>query len=131
MGQAPSSDFSSITVGIATLGRASILAATLGHLRLQTYQFALIVSATTQTDIPETCLHDRSTRLLLSAPPGLASQRNVIVEQALGDDILVFFDDDFFRMQHISKRLRGAFLPTRRLLSRLERLSPTASRVPA
>ena len=97
MDQALSSNLSSITVGIATLGRASILAATLGHLRRQTRQpDALIVSATTQADIPETCLHDRSTRLLLSAQPGSASQRNVIVEQALGDDILVFFDDDFF-----------------------------------
>jgi len=95
--QPPSNDRSSITVGIATLGRPSILAAALGHLRRQTRQpDALIVSATTQADIPESCLHDGSTRLLLSAQPSLTGQRNVIVEQALGDDILVFFDDDFF-----------------------------------
>ena len=97
MDQAPSSDLSSMTVGIATLGRASILAATLERLRWQTRQpDALVVSATTQADVPETCLHDRSTSLLLSKQPGLTGQRNMIVEQSLRDDILVFFDDDFF-----------------------------------
>ena len=97
MEQAPSSNLPSITVGIATVGRAPILAATLACLRRQTHQpDALIVSATTEDDIPETCRPEGSTRLLLSAQPGLTGQRNAIVEQALGNDILVFFDDDFF-----------------------------------
>ncbi len=83
-----------LDIGIATRGRPAILAETIAELSRQTRAPDAIlvahVSAEDIGDLPER----RPDIRFLTAPPGLPSQRNAILD-ATGADVLLFLDDDF------------------------------------
>ena len=83
-----------IAIGIATRGRCEVLKEMLREIRCQTRQpDRILVCHTVRQDVAGL---DRSSDVeLLASPPGLARQRNAIVDQ-LGDcDAVLFLDDDF------------------------------------
>lgn len=85
-----------LLVGIATTGRPEILRQTIDHVRNQTRPpDQIVVAPISDSDIEGL---DRSIQSLSVAygSPGLPCQRNAILREANGFDILVFFDDDFF-----------------------------------
>jgi GT2 family glycosyltransferase len=85
----------SITIGIATRGRAAVLCAMLAELRHQTRPADhVIVCGGAAADVAGVAEQFPEVTLLLGAP-GLTRQRNAIVEAALDADLLLFFDDDF------------------------------------
>jgi GT2 family glycosyltransferase len=84
-----------IAVGIATRGRPTMLGETLAELSHQMRApdeiIVCHVDATDVADLPR--LHPQVQ--FLTARPGLAAQRNAIIE-ATTADLLLFLDDDFF-----------------------------------
>ncbi len=83
-----------ITVGIPTVGRASILRETLLELTRQTRPAdAIMVCGATAADV-EGADAFSGVQVLL-AEPGLPRQRNALVAAAADATIMVFFDDDF------------------------------------
>ncbi len=84
-----------LAVGIATLGRPASLAETLRELAQQTRPpDRIVVAHVTAADVAD---GDGSVpAVFLRAPPGLARQRNVILDAVGADcDVLLFLDDDF------------------------------------
>jgi GT2 family glycosyltransferase len=82
-----------IAVGIPTVGRAPTLREMLAELSRQTRQpDRVIVCATKPADV-EGVVSDAVSILL--AKPGLATQRNAVINANGDADIVVFFDDDF------------------------------------
>lgn len=87
-----------LAVGIATAGRAEIVAETLRELGRQTRMpdMVFVCPASTQ-DFDVTQASELPYQIkFMRAPRGLCAQRNAILDAAGGFDILVFFDDDFF-----------------------------------
>ena len=85
-----------LAVGIATRGRPAILCETLTVMQTQQRQPDLIVVAYTQlADIGDAPLRFPDVRFLESAP-GLTTQRNRILDEVGGYDLIAFFDDDFW-----------------------------------
>jgi GT2 family glycosyltransferase len=83
-----------ITVGIPTVGRASILRETLFELTRQTRPAdSIIVCGARAADV-EGADAFSGVQVLL-AEPGLPRQRNALVSAATDATIMVFFDDDF------------------------------------
>jgi GT2 family glycosyltransferase len=85
-----------IAVVVATLGRPSVVTATLEHIqKTQTLKpDAIIVSCPRREDAGEA--GNRSDVTVLVGPPGLAKQRNAALAALPSHtDIVVFFDDDF------------------------------------
>jgi GT2 family glycosyltransferase len=81
-----------IAIGIATRGRAAILAETLAELDRQTRApDRIIVCHVTPEDISP----NRPGVEYLPAPAGLPRQRNAILDAASDCDIVLFLDDDF------------------------------------
>lgn len=91
-----STDGLRIAVGIATRGRAGILAGTLHDLRLQTRPpDRVLVCGTEPADIgPDPAGLPGGTEVLF-AQSGLPRQRNAILDQLDGCDAVLFLDDDF------------------------------------
>jgi glycosyltransferase involved in cell wall biosynthesis len=89
-----------VVLGIATRGRALILAETIAFLAKQIRQPDEILVAYT---VPED-LGDAISRFLhvtfIQAPLGLTRQRNAILDRVLDNDLLMFFDDDFYPEPH-------------------------------
>lgn len=86
-----------IVIGIATTGRPAIVAKTIEMLTRQTRTADAIVICPAKTeDIGNGSLPRSSNISVVRSEPGLAAQRNAIVEAADKADVLVFFDDDFF-----------------------------------
>ncbi|MGI8570145.1 MAG: glycosyltransferase family 2 protein [Methylocella sp.] len=87
-----------IAIGIATAGRREILAGTLHELSGQTrLPECVFVCQAAEKD----CDAEQAAELLFPlltvwSRPGLAAQRNAILDAARDFEILVFFDDDFF-----------------------------------
>jgi GT2 family glycosyltransferase len=83
-----------IAVGIATCGRAAVLAETLAHVRQQTQRpHRIVICHTSDEDVAGVEQYDGVE--LVRGRKGLPAQRNRIIE-AVGDcDLLIFFDDDF------------------------------------
>lgn len=89
-----------LAVGIATVGRAPVLAAMLQRLRRQTRQpEAILVCAPAPEDVAGIA-EAFGEVTLLHAPRGLTRQRNVILDQARDFDAVVYFDDDFVPCPH-------------------------------
>jgi GT2 family glycosyltransferase len=84
-----------IAIGIPTVGRAPILRELLRELGRQTRQAdTTIVCGTKPSDVEGAEDASPSVRVLL-VEPGLARQRNAVINAATDADIVVFFDDDF------------------------------------
>lgn len=90
----------SLVVGIATHGRAAILAETIAFLANQARQPDTILVAYAEPadvgDAPQRFPHVR----FIQAELGLTRQRNAILTLARNTDILLFFDDDFYPDPH-------------------------------
>jgi GT2 family glycosyltransferase len=87
-----------IAVGIATTGRAAVLAETLKEIARQTRRpDAVIISPVRSDDVDHEALAglDLDVRIVPSAP-GLPRQRNAVLGNCEGFDAIVFFDDDYF-----------------------------------
>jgi GT2 family glycosyltransferase len=85
----------SITIGIATRGRAAVLREMLAELRQQTRPAdRVIICGGEAADVGGVAEQFPEVTVLLGNP-GLTRQRNAIVEAALDADLLLFFDDDF------------------------------------
>jgi len=82
-----------IAIGIATRGRAVILAETLAELRRQTRApDRILVCHTVPDDIAGIAPNLAE---FLSSPPGLPRQRNALLDACDDCDVLLFLDDDF------------------------------------
>lgn len=84
-----------LAVGIATIGRPAVLAATLDWLVGQRRPAdEVIVAAPNDADVsPE--IRSRPGVTVIASPAGLTRQRNAILACARDADAVVFFDDDF------------------------------------
>jgi glycosyltransferase involved in cell wall biosynthesis len=87
---------SRICVGIATRGRPQHVRSVIDHLRGQTLQpDAIIVSGVNRDDIGDLAESDRV--LIVLGQPGLARQRNAVLDSLpTATDFIAFFDDDFY-----------------------------------
>jgi glycosyltransferase involved in cell wall biosynthesis len=84
-----------IAIGIASTGRPALLHNALEALRRQERSAdRIIVCHAAPGDVSEESRQMAGIEFV-SAPAGLARQRNAILERTEGDDLLVFFDDDF------------------------------------
>lgn len=85
-----------LVVGIATRGRAAILIETLHDLSRQNrLPDKIIVSYAENSDIDD-APNRFSEVTFLRAPLGLTRQRNAILDNCTGCDLLLFIDDDFY-----------------------------------
>lgn len=84
-----------VAVGIATIGRPTILVQTLARIYGQTrIPDAVVVCAPSPQDVEgvEKAYPDA---VLILGPRGLTRQRNAILRHLDGFDVVIFFDDDF------------------------------------
>ncbi|GAA4503889.1 glycosyltransferase family 2 protein [Gluconacetobacter tumulicola] len=89
-----------IVIGIATAGRASVLAETLRDLKYQTRQpDEVVVCAPSEEDILGAAEAFPGVRLM-TGPRGLTRQRNAIIAAVPDAEIVMFFDDDFLADAH-------------------------------
>lgn len=86
-----------IAIAIATAGRREGLSDTINYLRRQTRPADTIyICPASDTDLDEGCLADfPSPTRVVRGPRGLPAQRNAIMRQLAGEDVVIFFDDDF------------------------------------
>ncbi len=84
-----------VAVGVATRGRPGIVRLVVDHLQHQTLRPAsIIVSCASREDAGG--LDERPGFSVVVGPPGLARQRNAVLDAVADDvDLVVFFDDDF------------------------------------
>lgn len=98
-----------LVVGFATTGRAEMLRKTVSLLEDQSRKPDLvIISAINAEDtvgLPETSFPLQ----ILHEGAGLCQQRNVILDQMTGTEILVFFDDDFLPSNDYLAATEAAF----------------------
>ncbi len=86
---------SRVAIGIATVGRAEILAQTLAELVCQTRPAdRIVVCCTTVEDVGDAPARHPHVEVVYSAA-GLPRQRNRLLDATTDCNILLFFDDDF------------------------------------
>ncbi len=88
----------SIAIAIATTGRAAVLTETLREVKRQTYAPALIAicpAAADDVDHAALAALDLPIRLV-TGDKGASAQRNAILRDLPGVDVVLFLDDDFF-----------------------------------
>jgi hypothetical protein len=87
-----------LIVGIATAGRGDVLSQTIRVLADQTrLPDRLIICPISPDDVDRTTIDlFPSPTSVVSGAKGLTAQRNRILSECFGADIIVFFDDDFF-----------------------------------
>jgi GT2 family glycosyltransferase len=83
-----------ITIGIATRGRAAILAGVLRDLARQSRPADRILVCHVSADDVAGCEAIAGVEFM-TAPAGLPHQRNRILDEAAGSDVVLFLDDDF------------------------------------
>jgi GT2 family glycosyltransferase len=83
-----------ITIGIATRGRAAILAGVLRDLARQTRKADRILVCHVSADDIAGCEVIAGVEFM-TAPAGLPRQRNRILDEARDSDVVLFLDDDF------------------------------------
>ena len=85
-----------LIVGVATRGRAALLAEMIAFLAQQERQpDAIVVAYAENADVGDA--PDRFPHVIfLQTALGLTRQRNAILECAMASDFIVFFDDDFY-----------------------------------
>lgn len=84
-----------IAIGIATRGRAAIVAEALTEIRRQTREPDRILVCHVSMDDVSGLFETHPNVEMLMAPAGLPRQRNAIMDSVPDCDWLVFFDDDF------------------------------------
>jgi GT2 family glycosyltransferase len=99
-----------IVVAIATVGRPAVLRATLNMIARQTRApDRILVAPVCDADLddsePSVYGFER-----VAAPRGLCAQRNAILARAGQDDLIIFFDDDFFPCRDYLAAVERAFL---------------------
>jgi GT2 family glycosyltransferase len=98
-----------IAVGIATIGRPSIVAEAIAELAKQSrLPDRIIVCAPSAHDLKDLDPTDGRIDLLLG-PRGLTCQRNAILHRARDFDVLIFFDDDFVASPRFVEVMECAF----------------------
>ncbi len=101
-----------VVVGIATSGRPAILAELVRQLTHQTVRpTRVIISYAKPEDIaaiPQT-LREMASVEFVTGHMGLPAQRNVILDRLDDEDIVLFFDDDFFPHPTYIARIIEAF----------------------
>lgn len=87
-----------IAVGVATCGRKAILGAMIDRLAGQARKpDHLFLCPVKNDDIDTERLRSAPFPVtIVSSPQGSCPQRNAIIDAAVGMDVVVFFDDDFF-----------------------------------
>jgi GT2 family glycosyltransferase len=89
-----------IAIGVATVGRAAVLARTLETFGRQIRPAdAIFVCGTVPSDVAGVSAANPDVRILFG-PKGSSHQRNAILKAASAFDALVFFDDDFLPCPH-------------------------------
>jgi hypothetical protein len=93
-----SADKLNIVVGIATARRREILARTIAILAEQTrLPDCLVICPVAADDVDDLSLKNfPGPTVVVSGPIGSSAQRNRILANVMGADIIVFFDDDYF-----------------------------------
>jgi hypothetical protein len=82
-----------VAVGVATRGRAAVLAETLAEIgRQRRAPDRVIVCHVSPEDVPGAAAPGVE---FLTAPAGLPRQRNAILDAAHDCDVVLFLDDDF------------------------------------
>jgi len=101
-----------IVVGIATTGRAEILARTIDLLAQQTrLPDRLVICPAGAGDVDAGSLaRFPMPAVVVQGPVGLPAQRNKILSAAFPADIIVFFDDDFFAEPDYLANLENIFV---------------------
>ena len=101
-----------VVVGIATSSRPTILAELVRQLAHQTVKPHRIIISYAKPDdisaIPQT-LRDMASVEFVTGHQGAAVQRNVILDRLKDEDIVLFFDDDFFPHPTYIARIIEAF----------------------
>jgi GT2 family glycosyltransferase len=102
-----------VIVGFASAGRPAILSETVTELQSQTLQPSrIIVSVPAGADAAEVD-PGQANLSIITGMRGLTAQRNMILRAAMADagkdDILVFFDDDFYPERHYLAELCDLF----------------------
>ena len=83
-----------LAVGIATGGRAAVLAEVLVELERQTVQpDCIMICYSLKEDVAG--IAPLPDRVLLQAPPSLTAKRNRLLDHAVDFDLMLFLDDDF------------------------------------
>ena len=104
-----------IGVGIATVGRAGVLAEAIAELRHQTHApDRLIICGASPDDMAGI---DQNTAELIVGPRGLTAQRNAVLAAATDCDVLVFFDDDFLAAPSYLDAIARAFATDRGIVA--------------
>ncbi|HTO62718.1 MAG TPA: glycosyltransferase [Bradyrhizobium sp.] len=100
-----------IVVGIATSGRRETLAQNISALARQSrLPDRVVICPVKAHDVDEISLKKfPMPTLVVSGPVGLPAQRNRILAECGADDIIVFFDDDFFADDHYIENLEALF----------------------
>src|SRR5262249_9574493 len=101
-----------IVLGIATSGRREVLARNMSALAMQTrLPDRVVICPVRLGDIDEVSMRKfPKPALVVSGPVGLPAQRNRILAECREDDIIVFFDDDFFADDHYIENLERLFV---------------------
>ena len=101
-----------IAIGIATSGRREILSKVLPHLCCQTRMPDLVlVCATDEKDIDKNAAESPHLPVQIAVgPKGLCHQRNRILDNLGGFDVVVFLDDDFLMQRSYLSEVEKLFL---------------------
>jgi hypothetical protein len=101
----------SIVVGIATSGRREVLARNMAALAHQSrLPDRLVICPIKPGDVDDASVENfPKPTLVVSGPVGLPAQRNKILATCGKDDIVVFFDDDFFANDQYIENLEKLF----------------------
>jgi GT2 family glycosyltransferase len=101
-----------IAIAIATTGRIQVLSDTINFLRQQTRAAdALYICPASDADLDPTCLDNFPCRTeIIKGARGSSSQRNAILRQMNGEDVVVFLDDDFLPEPYFLEELESLFI---------------------
>jgi GT2 family glycosyltransferase len=98
-----------IAVGVATVGRPATVVETIAELYAQKrLPDEILVCAPTAADVEGVERRHPQARLL-HGPRGLSAQRNEIIRNACGSDVVLFIDDDFVVCPGYLKAIEAAF----------------------
>jgi GT2 family glycosyltransferase len=101
-----------LVVGIATSGRREFLSETIDLLARQTrLPDQLLICPVSPEDLDPACLaRFPAPSAVVSGPIGSSAQRNQVIREAKGGDVILFLDDDFFACTDYLQRLEKLFL---------------------
>lgn len=100
----------SLTVVVASLGRAQALDELLAHLQDQTCPPEhILLSVTTAEDVPQAAVNYENVTVLIG-PKGSCTQRNLAINHIDPTcDLVLFCDDDYVPSRYMAERMRAFF----------------------